>query len=367
VTPATAARPSPPSTGSRRRRRLVAALVSGALALSGTVAAAGTAAADGKDHVVSVPVEFHVQVPNLLTQGCLGTSVAGPATLRGTLTGPKEALEKPTTVGSVLSHGDGYDESFWTFPVTGYDVADELAQRGHVSVSYDRLGYGDSDKPNGNGICYATEASVLKQAIDQLRAGTYTTEDAATKPKFSRVGLFGHSASGFIVEYLAGNLGGVDALGAISTGLTGSRPLVFQRALEQQTRCTLTGPHPNGYAGLEADDAQFAADHLNAGIDPTIAAILTRNRTKDACAGTLNLQNILQNELATNARVRVPVLVVAGANDMFFPNAAGHAATFVNAPRTVKVIPDTPHAIAFSGQRHVFTDTLDAFLTANAL
>lgn len=366
MTPGTAARTSSSTTASRRHR-LAAALVSGALALSGTVATAGVAGAtDGQDHVVSVPVEFRVQVPDLLTQGCLGTSVAGPATLRGTITGPKDAIDEPTTVGSVLSHGDGYDESFWTFPEKGYDVADDLAQRGHVSVSYDRLGYGDSDKPNGNGICYATEAAVLKQAIDQLRAGTYTTT-YAKKPKFTRVGLFGHSASGFIVEYLAGNLGGIDALGAISTGLTGSTPLVFQRALEQQARCRLTGPNPNGYAGLEADDAQFASDHLNTGIDPTIAAILTRNRTKDACAGTLNLQNILQNELATNAKVRVPVLVVAGANDMFFPNAPGHAATFPNAPKTVKVIPETPHAIAFSGQRQLFRDTLDAFMKANAL
>lgn len=364
MTTATDSRLHPRSAGSRRR-------LSGALSailvavLAGGLATAGVASADGADGIESVPVSFSVQVPDLITQGCLGTSVAGPATLRGTLTGPKKALEGGAVAGSVLTHGDGYDESFYTFPEKGYNVVEDLAKRGHISVSYDRLGYGDSDKPNGNGVCYATEAAVLKQVIDQLRAGTYQAT-WESKPKFTRVASLGHSAGGFVIENEAATFGGIDALGAISTGLEAATPRTVQRAAEQQLRCKVTGPAPNGYAGLEANDAQFREDHLNVGIEPRIADILTKNRTKDACAGTLNLQAVVQNTLTNITRVNVPVLAVAGANDQFFPGVQLHAATFTASPEvTVKQIPQTPHAIAFSGQRQLFRDTVAAWLAEN--
>ena len=354
---------------SRRRRGLVAALVTGALALSGTVATAGVAGAtDGGGDVVSIPVSFTVKVENRATP-CDPLTLAPNlpvATIRGTLTGPKKAIEQGTVTGSVLSHGDGYDQSFWTFPDKRYDVAGDLAKRGHVSVSYDRLGYGRSDRPNGNSVCIGTEATVLRQIVDQLRAGTYTAKD--TKPAFTRVGVVGHSASGFIVEQMQGVLGGADAVGAISTGVEAVTPLVALRAAQQQQRCLLGPNDGNGYAGLEGDDAEFRADHLTVGIEPAIADVLTRNRTRDACAGTRNLQSILANTVTNAANVRVPVLAVAGTNDAFFPNVGLHAASFTSSPKvTVKQIPATPHAIAFSGNAPLFRDTLAAWLTENGL
>lgn len=349
-------------------RRRIAAALSGVLAAAALLASAGPAAADGDDHVVSVPVSFTVKVENRSTP-CDPLTLAPDlkvATIRGTLTGPKKAVEQGTVAGSVLSHGDGYDESFWTFPEKGYSVVDDLATRGHVSVSYDRLGYGESDKPNGNAICIGTEATVLRQIVDQLKAGTYTSK--AEKPSFSRLAVVGHSASGFIVEQMQGVLGGADAVGAISTGVESVTPLVALRAVQQQQRCLLGPNDGNGYAGLEGNDAEFRADHVQTGIEPRIADILTRNRTEDACAGTRNLQNIVANTITNAAAVRVPVLAVAGTDDAFFPNVGLHAATFTSSPKvTVKQIPRTPHAIAFSGERRLFRDTLAAWLTENRL
>lgn len=346
------------ATPGRRRLAIVlsAVVAAGAAVLGGT----GAAVADGADQVVSVPVEFTVRVENRAVP-CLETTANPPtAVVRGTLTGPADALRRGPVAGAVLSHGDGYDETFWTFPDRRYNIVEDLARRGHVSVSYDRLGYGDSDKPNGNGICFGHEATVLDQVLDQLRAGTYRAEGA--QPRFSRIALVGHSASGLIVEQTAGLLGGVDALGAISTGLEASTPLVVQRAVEQQGRC-LTAP--DGYAGLEGDDAQFRADHLF-DVEPRVAAALTENRTMDACAGTRNLQSIPPNSLTNIANLRVPVLAVAGAQDRFFPNVALHAATFASSPAvTTEVIPRTGHAVAFSGEAARFRDVLAGWLEAN--
>lgn len=339
---------------------MLLALAATALALVSAFTASAVAAADGQDRggVTSVPVEFKVTIQNRAVP-CAATPVPKAAVVRGTLTGPANALAQGKVAGALYSHGDGYDESFFNFPDQRYNVVDDLAKRGHVSVTIDRLGYGESDKPNGNGICYGHEADVLSQIIGQLRQGSY---QAQTKPAFSRVALLGHSASGFIVEQEAGVFRDVDALGAISTGLEASTPLVTQRAGEQQTRCLTS---PDGYAPLEANGAQFRADHI-VNVEPKIADILTRNRTEDACAGARNLQTILTNSVTNAAAVKVPVLAIAGANDAFFPNVKAHAATFTASPKvTVRSIPNTGHAIAFARTAPQFRNELAAWLQAN--
>ena len=342
--------------------RAAAVLLAALLATVGALASSGAATADGKDHVVQVPVAFPVTVVNQGLTPCLGDAAPVKAVIRGTLTGPADAVEQATVPGAVFTHGDGYDETFNNFPDERYNVVKDLARRGHVSVTYDRLGYGDSDKPDGRTVCIGTEATVLHQIIEQLRAGSYQARGPA-KPAFTRVASLGHSAGGFVVEQEAGRFGDVDALGAISTGLPASSALVIQRATEQQLRCANPRTSPNGYAGLEGTAEEFRADHI-VNVEPKIADILTENRTKDACAGTLNIPNIAANS-ATNAATTIPVLLVTGTNDAFFPNVGVHAATFPLAQKTVKQVPETGHAIAFSRNAPLFRAIVEAWLTEN--
>lgn len=351
----------------RRPRLFVAAAASMAIGL-GTVVS-GTAWADAESDVVSIPVSFDVVLRNDSGLPCdtsnpLTSLIASHhETVRGHITGPRSALDRDHLDGTLYSHGDGYDESFWRFTHNeAYNYVDEMARRGHVSVSIDRLGYGDSSKPNGNFLCYGTEASVLHQIIGQMRHGHYQGEHT---PRFQKVGLVGHSASGFIVEQEAAGFHDIDALGVLDSGELSTQPLVAIRAGQEQTRC-VTDMH-NGYAALEANGAQFRHDHIY-NVEPDIADYLTKHRTEDACAGIRNAGQALAGNGVRNSLIRIPVLVLGGADDMFFQRFGLQAKEYIQSPKvTVRVVPDTGHAIAFSREHHKFYSDMNHWLDDNHL
>lgn len=346
----------------------VLAAVGAVLATTAGLLAGGPAVSSATERggdTVSVPVEFPVTLQNRTGLPCVQTPGPRNAVVRGRIVGPKKQVEAGTVAGTLYSHGDGYDANFWSYDRNAnYDYTADMARRGKVSVTFDRLGYGRSDKPNGNAVCLGTEADVASQIVGQLRGGTYRGAPA-TKPRFSRVGLVGHSASGFVVEQEAAAFRDVDALGVISSGELSVTPRVLQRGLEQQQRCLTS---PDGYAGLEANAAEFRADHIAPNTEPAIADDLTARRTRDACAGTRNVVQIVAGNPLRNNLIRVPVLVAAGQQDRFFPNANLQAPTYSGSPKvTLKQFPDTGHALLFGRTAPAVRDVLSAWLTENRL
>lgn len=341
-----------------RARTFRATIAVGAVAAAALgLVATGSAAAD-EGGVESVPVSFEVVTKNRSGVPCLNPPGEKRVTVRGHLTGPTGRLGDGGAV-AVYAHGNGYGEFFWRFDDPRYDYAGEMAERGHVSLTVDRVGYDDSDKPNGNTVCFGTEADVLHQVIDRLREGDYGGDQS---PSFDRVALVGHSAGGFIVNQVAYGFGGVDALGVLSSGAASSKPLVVQRTGEMQLRCLLDG---DGYAPLEANDAQFRADHIH-NVEDDVADELTDRRNDDACAGTRNAGSALAADLVRNATIDVPVLVMVGSDDEFFGPPEPQGALYVGSPEvTTRTIPDTGHAIAFSRNSEVFRDEMDRWLSDN--
>jgi pimeloyl-ACP methyl ester carboxylesterase len=359
----------------RRHRSQLTIAATAAVVVGLALVVPGTAAADqGSGGTSSVPVEFHVVTSNHSGLPCLALPTDEHVTVRGHLTGPSSQLERGRVDGTLYSHGDGYDESFWRYHKDkSYDYSDDMADHGHVSVTIDRLGYGDSDKPNGNGVCFGTEADVLHQIIGQLRDGSYSGDHT---PRFNKIGLVGHSASGFIVEQEAAAFHDIDALGVLSSGEPNATPLVLERAGEQQLRCVPSlpgllgiggGGASNGYAPLEADAQQFRSDHLY-NVEPAIADDLTAHRTDDACAGSRNAAQALAGDAVRNSLITVPVLVMAGAEDALFPHPGLQALTYTQSRKvTTHEIPDTGHAIAFSRNAAQFRDNMNHWLNENDL
>jgi pimeloyl-ACP methyl ester carboxylesterase len=291
---------------------------------------------------------------------CAAAPVERHVTVRGHLTGPSDELRDGVD-GTLYAHGNGYGEFFFRW--TGdpeYDFVDDMADRGHVSVTIDRLGYGDSDKPDGNEICFGTEADVLHQIVQQLRDGSYHGGDT---PSFGRVALVGHSASGLIAEQEAAGFHDVDALGVLSSGAATASPLVLQRTGEAQLRCLTAG---DGYAGLEGSAAQFRADHLY-NIDRAIADEVTERRTEDACGGTRNAGQAVGANPVRNNTITVPVLLLVGKDDKFFAmNPAAQAATYSQSRKVTLVeLADTGHALAFGRTAPRFRDEVHGWLDAN--
>jgi pimeloyl-ACP methyl ester carboxylesterase len=200
------------------------------IAAAMSLAISGTAAADpgSGGGISSVAVAFHVVTRNHSGVPCVDTPDGRQVVVRGHLTGPSSELDGHDVDGTLYSHGDGYGEYFWRYPGDErYNYVEQMARRGHVSVTIDRLGYGDSDKPNGNSICFGVEADVLHQIVGQLRDGSYTGDKS---PRFDKIGLVGHSASGLIVEQEAAGFHDVDALGVLDSGELNITPLALERA-----------------------------------------------------------------------------------------------------------------------------------------
>ncbi|MFF0449975.1 hypothetical protein ACFYT4_26820 [Streptomyces sp. NPDC004609] len=60
----------------------------------------------------------------------------------------------------------------------GYLHAEELAARGHASLTIDRIGDDSSDTLDGLAACIGGQADITHLVVQQLRKGTYRSGDA---------------------------------------------------------------------------------------------------------------------------------------------------------------------------------------------
>ena len=95
-------------------------------------------------------------------------------------------------VVQLLTHGIGFDRSYWDVPFNNYNysyVNEAVDHYGYATLTHDRLGIGMSSKGNAvNEIQVLLEVAALKALTDMLRAGTIPGA-----PKFKKVLHVGHS------------------------------------------------------------------------------------------------------------------------------------------------------------------------------
>jgi pimeloyl-ACP methyl ester carboxylesterase len=108
----------------------------------------------------------------------------------------------------LLVHGSTLSHRYWDCPIRRetYSYVDRATAAGYVTVSIDRIGVGRSSRPPGDEVTLASNAFVLHQVIEQLRAGDITGAPAPA------VALVGHSLGSIVSVTTAGRFGGVDAL-----------------------------------------------------------------------------------------------------------------------------------------------------------
>jgi pimeloyl-ACP methyl ester carboxylesterase len=320
----------------------------GLLAL-GLLAAAlpPASAATGVPPTETIPVTFRVVNTNTSTVPCLSDGLHYDVV--GRLTGPRSVLEHgPMAAATLYLHGAGVDESLWNYRrVPGYDYATEMARHGLISVTITRLGYRGSGAPNGNKICLGSEADVTHQIIGQLRTGRYELHPSAgdgrtaTGMPIQRIAVAGHSAGGFVAMAEAYSYKDVDGLLVVSSGDVVS-PRVAAVVSEQQARCASS---TDGYALIEGTDAEAAQDFFH-DADPRVVTDAVAHRPPDSCGELLNFPVNAGVDAAMLRTIRIPVLVVAGEQDPFFPNPELQGKLFSASPDVVvSRLPDTGHAI----------------------
>jgi pimeloyl-ACP methyl ester carboxylesterase len=304
----------------------------------------------------SIPATFRVVNTNTSKVPCQSDGISYDVV--GRLTGPRSVLEKgPMTAATLYLHGDGVDESLWNYQrVPGYDYTTELARQGQISVTITRLGYKGSGKPDGNKICLGSEADVAHQIVGQLRSGKYELHRPDDHSRIApgmpiqRIALAGHSAAGFVAMAEAYSYKDLDGLLVVASGEFVS-PRVPAVVSEQQVRCASS---TDGYALIEGTDAQAAKDFFH-DADPEVIADTVAHRPRDSCGGLLNSPLNVTADAALLRTIRIPVLVVAGEQDAFFPDPESQGKLFSGSPDVVvSRLPDTGHAITLGHSAPTF-------------
>jgi len=330
--------------------------------LVGAVSASLWFAVAAQAAVNVTPVSFAVLIQNTSLVPCLGAG-SGPATIAGTLVAP-DPLPQGVTL---YLHGLGFGKWFWHFyPGSELDFATRLAEQGHASVIIDRLGYGDSDRPDGNQSCIGVQADIAHQIVGQLRS------------QFSKVALAGHSAGGAAAEVEAYSYHDVDALIVVSYADQGASPDTLAAFLQGGGEC-LTSPHHYGHFGqTPADFAHLMFNNPRPIIgklplvdsDPTayqnVIADATQMREPDPCGdyNSIALEIVLSQLLLS--QIQKPVLLVCGDKDAVFPPPACDLQALhfqTNPDFTHTTIGGAGHAITLGFTAAAFRDAVASWLT----
>jgi pimeloyl-ACP methyl ester carboxylesterase len=300
------------------------------LGAAGTLACGGVASAAGPQastKVIKRSITFHVRNVNGSIIRCPSDGAAYE--VRGHLVGRASEVGPGATAGSrsvtLYLHDLSFGESFWSFgPDPRYDYAAAMARAGRTSVVVDRLGYGASGHPEGDGICLGADGDVAHQMISELRSGDYLVQGGES-PRFHRVALAGHGVGGLIANLEAFSFHDVDGLVAMSY-----TPQVTQQAFEQfyasRVVCLAGGEPlqqggPGGYAYIGPTDAEFDERAFYSAV-PAVREAATRLRARDPCGDSASIVDALVQDLKSLSQVKVPVLLVCGAEDSVTPDFA---------------------------------------------
>ena len=327
-------------------------------------AATGAAAADD---IVDIPVSFAVKNVNNSFVSC-GTD-GKDYTINGHLTGPASKLAGGETTGTLYQHGLEVAEWFWRMPVVGDGYSESMAKLGHVSVTVDRLGYNSSDHAPGLKTCVGGHADIAHQIVQQLRAGTYS---GSIHPKFTKVGLAGHSLGGAITEIEAASFQDVDAAAVLAYADLAPTPSVLVGSLTWGPQC-LTGGAPSdgvpGFAYLTRNVADYQKNFLK-NTPPAALADATANRELNPCGDFLSILTAIPIDTLLVARIKAPVLVMSGSKDLVFDplRVKLQSALFLNSAKvTTKIVTGATHGITLEPTKVDIVAAMDAWLNQNGL
>ncbi|MFF0527949.1 alpha/beta hydrolase [Nocardia amikacinitolerans] len=332
-------------------------------------AAAPLASARQDGGIIDREISFSVRNVNESGVPC-GTD-GGAYTVRGHLTGPADALTGGIASSvSLYVHGLEVNEWFWRFEgAPGYNHVREMADRGHVSVTIDRLGYGASGQPAGTQSCVGGQATALHQIVRQLRSGSYAAEGGAVS--FGRVALLGHSLGGAVTQIEAYSFRDVDAVGVLSYSDLALTLEQLAGTLTWGSACLAGGKQSSdgapGYSYLTPNPEAFRQDFL-AQSPPDVLAAAAPLRALNPCGDMVSLTAATLVDPVRLGEITVPVLILTGTRDRVFEvNRARFQGNLYtgSADVTTVLLDGATHGLTLEPTAARFRDDLDAWLTTH--
>lgn len=368
---------------STTRNTIAAAAAALALTLVPTAAAAAEPVQPAPQaETVQIPVSFTVQNVNRSAVEC--NADGQTYEVAGTLTAPSDALDDTGRAVSLYQHGIAGGEWYWNLPVEGYNHVRELAERGHISVSFDRLGYDRSGQPHGLETCIGAQADVTNQIVEQLRAGSYTA-GSDQLPTFDRVVLAGQSNGGLISNLAALSFGNVDGVAVHGWGDLGFTAEADERFIAATGRCLLPlGPGaepgigagdavgdladiPAGYTYYDNGTEEFLTGNF-ADAEPAILDVVAPLQNAHPCGDMSTITTGIYQDLTRLSEVDVPVQVVYGEADARIQGVDVQAALYSGAPSVDTVlVPGAGHYMGLERNAALVHDEVAAWLTDNDL
>jgi pimeloyl-ACP methyl ester carboxylesterase len=268
---------------------------------------------------------------------------------------------------SVLSclHGGSYDWRYFHIQVpgrTGYSMAEYMAARGHVVISLDMLGVGESSRPGaprqtGRTAVAAANSAAMRQAYTKLRDGTLHP-DIAPMADFAKVGL-GHSMGAMTVVAEQANHGTYDLLAPIGHTNLGVRLQVGGQSIVPGARMDDDTPT---YKRLNRERV-LKTFHWDDTPDDVLAADAAMS-VEFLAAMSFDVEH---GDLPGDAaRVTTPVFLCLGERDVS-PDPYREPSAFSASPDvTLQVLKGAAHCQNFATTRRTHWDRLDRWITSLA-
>ncbi|KAF4972973.1 hypothetical protein FZEAL_9458 [Fusarium zealandicum] len=217
----------------------------------------------------------------------------------------------------IMTHGIGFDRSYWDQPYNGYNysyVAKAVDQHGYSTLTWDRLGIGASSKGDAlNEIQVSLEIAALHELTTQARQGSLPCVTA----KYSKTVHIGHSF-GSVMTYALANMWPDLSDAVVLTGFAHVNAYLPLFAVSNNfipiTDSPLAAQYPAGYMAT----ASTVSVHINffaeGDFDPQLLELAYQTG-----------QPVTPGELLTiggpameNSSYTGPVLIVTGEHDVPF-------------------------------------------------
>ncbi|KAK1958527.1 alpha/beta-hydrolase [Colletotrichum sublineola] len=287
----------------------------------------------------------------------------------------------PGRVLQILTHGIGFDRSYWDFPANGYNysyVGPAVDDYGCSTFSWDRLGIAESSHGEPiNEIQGFLELAALKALTDKLRAGTVPGLDC-TFEKIVHVGhSFGSIHSYALTAMYPGISDGV-VLTGFSPNTTFFSDFLLGGAFIQAGDVPSLSNYPSGYLASSYEGAVHVNFFAPGNFDPKILTAAYKGGQPVTFGELLTIGG----EAGSPSTFAKPVLVITGEKDLPFCGGnclstgnpqlasipAAAAAMLKNAtPFEAYVVPGVGHGLTLSYSHVEVTSKIQDFFAQNGL
>lgn len=299
-----------------------------------------------------IPISFKVENVNRSKVPCASDNQS--YTVRAYLVARTSALMRPERSVTVYMHGGVVaGQAVWRFDrriLPHLDYAYEMARQGHASIVLDRLGWGASfdrlDHPHGALICMGAHADILHQIIEQLRGGTYSSDD--TTYKFDRIGVAAHSGGVAVIQVEAYSFGGIDAFVNVDGGFdAGFTPRAGEEAIKFGAVCARGGENkfdetPFGgwsyiFKGVERELLFYDADER-------VLSAVEQAHERDSCGEAGSVPQVVALNRRFLSEITVPTLLVFAEKSAVLPPNAGEDQLALYTGSSDRSLVTVPHA-----------------------